>query len=150
MEEGGAVIDLRVVSLEDEEPIMTDMARQMLLAAKVSGAIPEDRADIVGTEFAVFAMDGPSYVGMATFYEPEPCLYWLDVLYVLPAYRRRGIGRQMVEAVVAEAREAGAATVQCGTMASNSAMHALAAQVGLAKTIVYFSMPVASSAGAIA
>ena len=62
-------------------------------------------------ESAWLALDNGQAVGVAaTQYEPWNRRTTIWHLYVSPGYRRRGIGRRLVETALAAAREAGART----------------------------------------
>jgi ribosomal protein S18 acetylase RimI-like enzyme len=55
---------------------------------------------------------------------------WISGVGVLPAWRRRGVGRAMMEALLANAREAGIAQVTLEVIVRNAAARALYAELG--------------------
>lgn len=122
------------------------IAGTMMARGQREGAIPGDRADLSGLERAIFAYDatpaGPdTVIGCAVFYEPEDTdLVWLDVLFVAESYRRKGIGRQLVNAVCAAARQAGVSRVEFGTI--NDPMQGLGIACGFAPSVVYMQRPI--------
>jgi GNAT superfamily N-acetyltransferase len=59
--------------------------------------------------------DGPCGCVALEVAGPETC--YLERLAVLPAYRRRGYGKELVEHVVREAKEAGARSLEIGIIA---------------------------------
>ena len=72
--------------------------------------------------------DGPDGIAVLrlrpSFWTGAPDAY-LEELYVAPPLRRKGIGRALLEAVLAAAREAGAARIDLGTSEDDTAALAL-------------------------
>lgn len=117
------------------------IAQNLMHAGQAEGAIPKDRAELTGDESAVFAIDAAGgMVGGAVFFQPDghPNL-WLDILYVAPAWRRRGIGRYLVAEVLDQARIMDLRGVEFGTLTTNAAMQALGAMCGFEQSAVYMS-----------
>jgi putative acetyltransferase len=63
-------------------------------------------------------------------------------LYVRPAYRGLGVGRLLAEAIVAEARTRGYASMRLDTVPGMEAAQALYAELGFAETAPYTANPV--------
>jgi GNAT superfamily N-acetyltransferase len=70
------------------------------------------------------------YAGIAGFCSPEPGVIWLDLLYVAPEFRRRGMGKQLIEAVRHRAKSNGFLRYGLGTLPSNYPMLSLVARCG--------------------
>ena len=80
------------------------------------------------------ALVGVEVVGMATavhYVHPDkgPEL-WINEVGVAPAYQRRGIGKKLVETLLAHARTLGCTEAWLGTEESNTAARRLYAAVG--------------------
>ncbi|MEH6691311.1 MAG: GNAT family N-acetyltransferase [Pseudorhizobium pelagicum] len=123
-----------------------DTADALMAAGQAEGMIPTDRESLTGEEEVIIARqlthDGYINAGIAVFYLPENYDgLWLDILYVKPEYRRRGIGRVLVSLVRQVAIDAGHDQFGLGTMLHNAPMLALARSAGFAKGAVYFDQP---------
>jgi GNAT superfamily N-acetyltransferase len=66
-----------------------------------------------------------------------PDQIWLEGMRVDPEYRRRGIGRQLLEHSFTFAREHGARTVRLSTSYHNIPVHTLTAQAGMVRVGAY-------------
>jgi ribosomal protein S18 acetylase RimI-like enzyme len=87
----------------------------------------EDRAQLdakVRNETVLLAEEDGEALGLAVATLQGPRLGFLDVLYVRPQARRRGLGRELVREVIGRLREAGAEMLELEVLASNA--HALA------------------------
>lgn len=130
-----------LVQLKDSPTARTfvhDRTRQ----AQRAGVLPADRsvpADDSGVAVAV----APSghWAGFATFYETTDGRLWLDVLWVEDAWRRRGVGLQLLEAVRTAARNGGLKGVACGHLEGNGRMVGLMQRAGWAVDHVVRSAP---------
>ena len=82
------------------------------------------------------AEEGARLLGMATAYRPddEPGTVWMFAMWVRPERRGHGIGRALVEAVVAHARSLGAEVVILRVTESNPAAIGLYASCGFIGT----------------
>lgn len=109
-------------------------ANRMMLKAMHAGDVPKPRSPLVGIENAIFAFshDKPlDAIAVAAFYQPDGTeIAWLDLLYVLPEFRRRGIGAELLRRVHAQVYQMGLPELQLGTLAGNLPMQALATKVG--------------------
>jgi len=123
------MINRRVHSLDEPEAFA--IATRLTAQGQEEGAIPRDRAPLTGCEDAFFAYEGGTVVGCAVFWNPEgrPFLY-LDILFVAPEHRRRGLGAGLLDAVAAEAAELGLTEIHFGTMLANAPMQALGRKAG--------------------
>ena len=68
--------------------------------------------------------------GEERWLHPEESVASIAEFYVLPAFRRRGIGRAAVEALLAEHRRRGTAEVQADILRDNAAAQAFWASLG--------------------
>ncbi|MBQ8432166.1 MAG: GNAT family N-acetyltransferase [Clostridia bacterium] len=60
----------------------------------------------------------------------DPRLWYYGDLFVIPAYRRRGIAKQMLHAAISHLSELGAERLRCYVELSNTPSHRLQASVG--------------------
>jgi ribosomal protein S18 acetylase RimI-like enzyme len=92
----------------------------------------------------VVALLGSQVIGMASavhYVHPDksPEL-WVNEIGVTPAYRQRGIGKQLIAALFSRGRELGCKEAWLGTEESNTAARQLYASVGgVAQSMVYFT-----------
>lgn len=102
-----------------DKPIRQDWARAMLAAP--------------GHVLAV-ALAGDTVVGMASalvYLRPDkPPEMWISEVGVAPAWHRQGLGRRLVETLLAEARARNCPEVWVATEADNHAARALYAATG--------------------
>jgi len=114
-----------------------DRTQQAMLEGQLRERKPPD--DDSGVAIAV----APSghWAGFATFYETTDGRLWLDLLWVEPAWRRRGVGRQLLEAVRQAARARNLAGVAQGHAEHNAPMLALMRREGWAVDHVVRSIP---------
>lgn len=97
------------------------------------------RADDISEIRALFVAEGPPLAGLIMavlrrvkqepFLQPGDVCY-LDTLVVRSSLRRRGVGRALVEAGVAWARERGASRIELGVYEFNEAAKAFWRAVG--------------------
>lgn len=123
-------------------------AERFFVAMQAEGVLPP-REPIGGGEDCIFAMaiSGQAWrpVGMAVHYQPEGWTsLWLDLLYVEPDFRRLGVGRKLVTAVMQRADMLGLPKVELGAMLDNQPMQSLAFSFGFENTRVDFSRTVAA------
>lgn len=99
------------------------------------GYWPEDRPAPTGEEHCIFAEhETNGIIGALIFcscFSDEREKYWLDILYVDHAHRRKGVGKMLMEALMAAAPE-GINELMLGTNKDNFPMQALAESCGYA------------------
>jgi len=78
---------------------------------------------------SIVALDRSELVGMALL-SRRGSRGWVSGVGVLPAWRRRGVGRQMMEVVLVRAQEAGVREVALEVIAQNSPARALYTALG--------------------
>ena len=96
----------------------------------------------------VVALLGGQVIGMASavhYVHPDkPPELWVNEIGVTPAYRQRGIGKQLMAALFSRGRELGCTEAWLGTEESNMAARRLYASVGGAEQpMVYFTFDLA-------
>jgi GNAT superfamily N-acetyltransferase len=128
-------------------------AERMFGQMQAEGVLPE-REPLSGGEDAVFAMavDGRTWrpIGMAVHYQPEGWdALWLDLLYVEPGFRKRGIARRLIDEVAARADILDLPRIELGTTWENRPMQNLAIATGFDNTRVDFARPVTLSASSM-
>ena len=100
--------------------------------AKSEGCVRAQRATFTGSEMAIVAryptQDGFIRRGISVFYEAEPGLVWLDLLYVEPEFRRQNIGWQLIEKTRSFAVQQRFREIALGTLTSNAPMRSLMAK----------------------
>lgn len=92
-----------------------------------------DRFYDVDPARSVVAFDGAQPVGLALLSCRDE-RGWISGVGVLPAWRRRGIGRRMMEALFGSAREAGIRRVTLEAIDRNATARALYASLGFCET----------------
>jgi len=75
------------------------------------------------------AMHGDTVVGMGLLGVRQP-RSWIGGMGVIPDYRRQGIARRLMEALVAQARELGLETIQLEVIQENKAAYTLYDEIG--------------------
>ena len=116
-------MDLRIADLGAESPLIREQAAALLVDgfAEPRGwptieAAREEVASVVGAGFARAAIHGSRLLGWVGGLPEYSGRVWeLHPMVVRVEYRRRGIGRALVEAFEAEASGRGALTATLGT-----------------------------------
>ena len=101
----------------------------------------------------VVALDGGVVVGMASavdYVHPDKApQLWINELGVAPAHRRRGIGRRLLDALLAHGRALGCTEAWLGTEEDNLPARRLYEGAGsAAERFVLYSFPLAPGDGA--
>lgn len=107
------------------------------------GHFPADRHVPTGTESCAFyALDDVEPIAFATFYQPQDDrpFYWLDLLWVEPEFRGRGIGGELVSFISDRATLAGMDRIEFGTLVGNDAMLRFARQLNADEFSVTFRL----------
>lgn len=91
------------------------------------GVYPASRRTPNGDESVALVETDGEVVAFATFFQPDARpMYWLDLLWVMPAFRRRRLGSALVSFVTSKALAVGMERVEFGTLVTNVAMQRLA------------------------
>jgi GNAT superfamily N-acetyltransferase len=118
-------------------PILVKAWAELLEKGFISSSVP------VGAEHEVFAAkaDG-TIVGVITFYKAEwhNCM-WLQLGYVLPEYRNRGIYRKLWNHLVEHSKTQGVATIDGGVDINNTEMLKVAERLGRKAVSITVSYP---------
>lgn len=115
-----------------ESPQLRTFVHDRLRQAQRADAIPDRQPPGDDCGVAIAVAGSGHWAGFATFYETTDGRLWLDVLWVEPAWRRRGAGRLLLEAVRQAARSSGLAGVACSHAEHNAPMVALMQRTGWA------------------
>ena len=100
-----ALVSLRIQLLEANDPSFDGALRAWLRTHLADGSFRAWIADDAGTVVAasgLTVLDRPPYPGNATGLDG-----YVTNMYTLPAYRRRGLARQLLEVLIAHARQVG-------------------------------------------
>ena len=77
----------------------------------------------------------------ATPFAPARDWFEIDQVAVDPAFRRRGIGRQLLDTAIAAARELGIRDIEVTSWSFNEAMHELLREAGFRPKLTRFELP---------
>jgi len=89
----------------------------------------------------LIARDGDGAAGAIAYRMVEPGVCEMKRLYVRPAFRGRGLGRELAIELIEHARERGYRTVLLDTLASMSSARALYRDLGFAPVAPYYDNP---------
>ncbi len=114
-------------------PALSLSVARLYAKAVKAGEMDKRRQPPNGSECIVWIGEPHLPIAFATFYEPESRVgtLWLDVMYVVPAQRRKGLARLLILTVTEEARRLGYADLMLGTASTNQPMQSLAYEAGL-------------------
>jgi putative acetyltransferase len=90
----------------------------------------------------LLALDGPRLAGCAALRKLDDGLCEMKRLYVRPAFRDRGFGRALAEAVVRAARQIGYEQMRLDTLASMTKAQALHQLLGCRRIPAYYHNPI--------
>ena len=82
-----------------------------------------------GEEYFLYSVAGEA-VGCVAFEQPSPEVAYLNRLSVLPDYRRRGIGEQLVQHIFDYAKTKGVSEISIGIIAKHTELKNWYAQLG--------------------
>jgi len=89
----------------------------------------------------LIAWDGEEAAGAIAYRMVEPGVAEMKRLYVRPAFRGRGLGRELAEELIAEARARGYRTMLLDTLASMQSARALYRDLGFVPVEAYYDNP---------
>jgi GNAT superfamily N-acetyltransferase len=121
----------RTMSLASE-PFLLENVMIGLRTGQCDGEFPRHRPDPDGHEVVAYVGQSIAPLGFVTMYPVSDTRLWVDLLYVLPPVRRRGIGRALLAEVRRFAAEQGLSRIEFGTLTSNKPMLALGRAAGFA------------------
>jgi ribosomal protein S18 acetylase RimI-like enzyme len=93
------------------------------------------------TGVVLIARDGDQAAGAAAYRMVEPGVCEMKRLYVRPAFRGSGLGRDLANELIEDARSRGYRTMLLDTLASMSAARALYRDLGFAPVAPYYDNP---------
>lgn len=108
------IITGQVDHLPSVMQLIHDLAHFEQAPQEVANDLSRLREDFEAHQAFAFlvALDGPEVVGFSLYYPRYSTwkgrCYYLEDLYVKPAYRGKGLGKRLLEATAHEARQAGA------------------------------------------
>jgi ribosomal protein S18 acetylase RimI-like enzyme len=89
----------------------------------------------------LIARDGDEAAGAIAYRMVEPGVCEMKRLYVRPAFRGRGLGRELVNELIEDARDQGYRTMLLDTLASMSSARALYRDLGFVPVAPYYDNP---------
>ena len=89
----------------------------------------------------LIAWDGAEAAGAIAYRMLEPGVAEMKRLYVRPAFRGCGLGRELAEELIANARQCGYRTMLLDTLASMASARALYRDLGFAPVEAYYDNP---------
>ena len=89
----------------------------------------------------LIARDGDEAAGAIAYRMVEPGVAEMKRLYVRPAFRGRGLGRELAIELIADARERGYRTMLLDTLASMDAARVLYRDLGFVPVEAYYDNP---------
>jgi ribosomal protein S18 acetylase RimI-like enzyme len=89
----------------------------------------------------LIARDGADAVGAVAYRMVEPGVCEMKRLYVRPAFRGTGLGRELANELIADARLRGYRTMLLDTLASMASARALYRDLGFARVAPYYDNP---------
>lgn len=130
-------------SAAEAAPIATLLTRQLAehdlpadpsrVAEAVAGILADERTGFLLLARADAGVVGVSYVAMIWSLEHGGLSSWLEELYVLPEWRGRGVGAQLLRASLVAARERGCVAMDLEVTADHARAARLYAREGFAE-----------------
>lgn len=93
------------------------------------------------TGVVLIARDGDTVAGAIAYRMVEPGVCEMKRLYVRPAYRGRGLARDLANELIEDARDRGYRTMLLDTLGSMQAARALYRDLGFAPVAPYYDNP---------
>ncbi len=118
-----------------------DLHRRILSiykTAQKAGEFVLFRTDPTGKELLIWMAQTPvsKPVAFATFYEAKPKSVWLDLIWVAPEHRRKGLAKAMLLNVNAISKRMGMHQIEFGTILDNAAMRSAGRLVGFSDSVI--------------
>ena len=95
------------------------------------------------TGVVLIARDGAQAAGAVAYRMVEPGVCEMKRLYVRPAFRGSGLGRELANELIEDARQNGYRTMLLDTLASMSSARALYRDLGFVPVAPYYENPLA-------
>jgi GNAT superfamily N-acetyltransferase len=119
-----------------ETGAVSEWFRSMIPKPAVRAWIAESEGSAVGYVLAV-VQDRPE-----TLFRYRRVVYHLEQIAVAPAFRRTGVARELIDCVVADARERGVQDLEGNSWFFNTGAHDLVLSLGFHVQIIRFSRTV--------
>lgn len=122
-----------------EAPIEWQAANAALLALQDVGLAPRDCAALNGDSSIMWISEGGRLIAFVVYFQHRGRTF-IDLIHVEPAFRRRGLGTMLLQAVVAAASARHDFKIWVMTSVDNVAMRSLSERAGFAATSIYYTM----------
>lgn len=113
-----------------DDALLFEAVQEYFAEGVKAGQFPSYREAPTGDESVLFVGSHAAPLAFATFFPVHTSGLWLDLFYVRPPHRRKGIGRHLLTGVKSWAHEHDFDRVLFGTLSTNSAMLGLARATG--------------------
>jgi putative acetyltransferase len=133
----------------DDHAIVEELFREYVasLAEDISFQDVDDELASLPGKYArpggvvLIARDGNEAAGAIAYRMAEPGVCEMKRLYLRPAFRGRGLGRELANELIEHARSQGYRTMLLDTLASMSSARALYRDLGFAPVAPYYDNP---------
>ncbi|HJZ60276.1 MAG TPA: GNAT family N-acetyltransferase [Gemmataceae bacterium] len=143
-------MDIRPATTPDEIPAVRDLFREYAAALGISLCFQHFDEELAGLPGAyapptgrlLVAADGPALAGCIALRPLGEGACEMKRLYVRPAYRKTGLGRRLVDRILAEAEAAGYHEIRLDTLPVMADAIRLYRALGFTDTEPYYDNPV--------